>query len=154
MSAREMTDKLVEAVESNRFGFIVVNYANPDMVGHTGDLNAAVKAIETTDECLGRLEEAVRKVNGILFVTADHGNAEFMRDVRTRQPHTSHTHSLVPTVLVNGPASIGALKNGRLADIAPTLVTLMGLKKPVEMTGQSLLVEAAADAQAQQRASA
>lgn len=154
MSARELTDKLVEAVESNRFGFIVVNYANPDMVGHSGDLNAAVKAIEVTDECLGRLEEAVRKVNGILFITADHGNAEFMRDTRTRQPHTSHTHSLVPTVLVNGPAKISALKNGRLADIAPTLVTLMGLKKPLEMTGQSLLVEAAADAQAQQRASA
>jgi len=154
MSAREMTDKLVAAVESNKFGFIVVNYANPDMVGHTGDLNAAVKAIEVTDECLGRLEEAVKKVNGILFITADHGNAEFMRDAKTRQPHTSHTHSLVPTLLVNGPADAGGLKNGRLADIAPTLVSLMGLKKPIEMTGANLLVSKAASAQAQQRASA
>ena len=154
MSAREMTDKLVAAVESKKFGFVVVNYANPDMVGHTGDLNAAVKAIEVTDECLGRLEEAVKKVNGILFVTADHGNAEFMRDMKTKQPHTSHTHSLVPAILVNGPADVGALKNGRLADIAPTLVSLMGIKKPVEMTGASLLVKRSASAEAHQRVSA
>jgi 2,3-bisphosphoglycerate-independent phosphoglycerate mutase len=150
-----MTDKLVEAVESNKFGFVVVNFANPDMVGHTGDLAAAIKAIETTDQCLGRLEAAVKKVNGILFITADHGNCEIMRDPKTGQPHTSHTHSLVPAILVNGPANITALKNGRLADIAPTLVTLMGLTKPAEMTGHSLLVEsAAASAQAERRASA
>ena len=154
MSARELTDKLVEAVESKKFGFVVVNFANPDMVGHTGDLNAAVKAIEVTDECLGRLVEAVKKVDGILFITADHGNAEFMRDVKTSQPHTSHTHSLVPTILVNGPADVGGLKNGRLADIAPTLVNLMGLKKPIEMTGTNLLVNKSASAQAQERASA
>jgi 2,3-bisphosphoglycerate-independent phosphoglycerate mutase len=155
MSAAEMTDKLVEAVESNKFGFVVVNFANPDMVGHTGDLAAAIKAIETTDQCLGRLEAAVKKVNGILFITADHGNCEIMRDPKTGQPHTSHTHSLVPAILVNGPANITALKNGRLADIAPTLVTLMGLTKPAEMTGHSLLVEsAAASAQAERRASA
>jgi 2,3-bisphosphoglycerate-independent phosphoglycerate mutase len=155
MSAAELTDKLVAAVDSNKFGFVVVNYANPDMVGHTGDMNAAIKAIETTDQCLGRLEAAVRKVNGILFVTADHGNCEIMRDPKTGQPHTSHTHSLVPAILVNGPATVSALKNGRLADIAPTLVTLMGLTKPVEMTGHSLLVEAAAaNAQAERRASA
>jgi len=155
MSAAELTDKLVEAVESNKFGFVVVNYANPDMVGHTGQLGAAIKAIETTDACLGRLEAAVRKVNGILFITADHGNAEMMRDPKTGQPHTSHTHNLVPTILVNGPPKVSSLKNGRLADIAPTLVTLMGLAKPVEMTGHSLLVEAAAaDAKAERRASA
>jgi 2,3-bisphosphoglycerate-independent phosphoglycerate mutase len=154
MSAAEMTDKLVEAIESKRFGFIVVNYANPDMVGHTGDLNAAIKAIEATDACLGRLEAAVKEANGILFITADHGNAEIMRDPKTGQPHTSHTHNLVPAILVNGPKTVASLKNGRLADIAPTLVTLMGLTKPVEMTGHSLLVEAAADAKAQQRASA
>ena len=155
MSAAEVTDKLVEAIESNRFGFIVINYANPDMVGHTGDLQAAIKAVETTDVCLGRVEAALKKVNGIMFITADHGNCEFMRDVKTGQPHTSHTHSLVPTILVNGPKNVTALKNGRLADIAPTLLTLLGIPKPVEMTGHSLLVEAAATgAQAERRASA
>lgn len=154
MSAAELTDKLVGAVESNKYGFIVVNYANPDMVGHTGDLAAAVKAVETIDGCLERLEAAVKKVNGILFITADHGNCEFMRDVKTGQPHTSHTHSLVPAILVNGPKTVSALKNGRLADIAPTLLTLLGIKKPIEMTGHSLLVEATASAEAQRRASA
>ncbi|MGB8274316.1 MAG: 2,3-bisphosphoglycerate-independent phosphoglycerate mutase [Alphaproteobacteria bacterium] len=156
MSAAELTDRLVEAIEGGRFGFIVVNYANPDMVGHTGDLNAAVRAIETTDACVGRVEAAVKKMGGILFVTADHGNAEIMRDTKTGQPHTSHTHSLVPAVLVNGPARVTAMKNGRLADIAPSLLTLMGLKKPSEMTGHSLLVEesVAAHANAGQRASA
>lgn len=155
MSAAELTDKLVEAVESNKFGFVVVNYANPDMVGHTGDMAAAIKAIETTDVCLGRLEAAVKKMNGVLFITADHGNCEFMRDPKSGQPHTSHTHSLVPAILVNGPSNVTALKNGRLADIAPTLLSLMGIAKPVEMTGHTLLVEgAAAGAQAERRASA
>jgi 2,3-bisphosphoglycerate-independent phosphoglycerate mutase len=156
MSAAEVTDQLVAAIEGGRFGFIVVNYANPDMVGHTGDLAAAIKAIETTDTCLGRVEAAVKKVGGILFITADHGNAEFMRDPKSGQPHTSHTHSLVPAVLVNGPARVTGMKNGRLADIAPTLLVLLGLKKPAEMTGHSLLVEeaVAAHATAEQRASA
>jgi 2,3-bisphosphoglycerate-independent phosphoglycerate mutase len=156
MSAVEVTDNLVTAIESGRFGFIVVNYANPDMVGHTGDLAAAVKAVEMTDTCLGRVEAAVRKMGGILFVTADHGNCEFMRDPKTGQPHTSHTHSLVPAILVNGPARVTGMKNGRLADIAPTLLVLLGLKKPPEMTGHSLLVEEAAAAHAtpEQRVSA
>ena len=155
MAAVELTDALVEAVESGRFGFIVVNYANPDMVGHTGILSAAVKAIETIDACLGRLEAAANKAQGMLFITSDHGNAEIMRDPELGQPHTSHTYSTVPAVLVGGPEHVAALSDGRLADIAPTILTLLGLAPPPEMTGHCLLVEAAAsDAGAERRVSA
>jgi len=140
MSAPEVTDKLVEAIASGRFDFVVVNYANTDMVGHTGKLDAAIKAVETVDQCLGRLEPAVKAAGGVLLITADHGNAELMVDPETHQPHTAHTLDPVPAILVNGPPQITRLEHGRLADIAPTLLDLMGLPKPAEMTGRSLLV--------------
>lgn len=144
MSAPEVTDKVVAAVDSGQYDFILINYANPDMVGHTGVLEAAIKAVETVDAGLGRLEQAVRRQKGILLVTADHGNCELMRDPETSGPHTAHTLNPVPMVLVNGPADVTALENGRLADVAPTLLELMGLPQPAEMTGRSLLVRDAA----------
>ena len=140
MSAPEVTDRLVEAIAAGRFDFIVVNYANTDMVGHTGNLAAAIQAVETVDRCLGRLESAVKAAGGTLLITADHGNAEQMVDPETRQPHTAHTLNVVPAVLVNGPPAVTALAHGRLADVAPTLVELMALAPPAEMTGHSLLV--------------
>ncbi len=139
MSAPEVTDKVVEAVGSGRFDVIVLNYANTDMVGHTGDLAAATKAVETVDECLGRLSEAVEKAGGTLVITADHGNAEMMRDPETGEPHTAHTLNPVPFLIVNPPQAIAHVDNGRLADVAPTLLDIMGLPKPVAMTGHSLI---------------
>jgi 2,3-bisphosphoglycerate-independent phosphoglycerate mutase len=139
MSAREVTDKLVAAIESGKFDFILVNYANGDMVGHTGDLNAAIKAVKAVDECLGRLEKAVTTAGGTMLVTADHGNAEQMRDHVQNQPHTAHTVNLVPLIMVNPPAGIGHIHDGRLADIAPTVLELMGINIPKAMTGHSLL---------------
>jgi 2,3-bisphosphoglycerate-independent phosphoglycerate mutase len=139
MSAVELTDKLVAAVRSGTYDFIFVNYANPDMVGHTGILDAAIKAIATVDTCLGRLEDAVTDAGGALLITADHGNAETMTDPETGAPFTSHTTNDVPIVLVNGPAGIDALKSGRLADVAPTLLDLIGLPVPAQMTGRSLI---------------
>jgi 2,3-bisphosphoglycerate-independent phosphoglycerate mutase len=144
MSAPEVTDRLVEAIASGRFDLVVVNYANGDMVGHTGDLQAAIKAVETVDGCLGRLAEALRRAGGCMIITADHGNAEQMTDKKTGQAHTAHTMNRVPAILVNGPARVKALADGRLADIAPTLLDLMGLPQPAAMTGRSLL-RAAAD---------
>ena len=142
MSAFEVTDKLVEAVESRQFDFILVNYANTDMVGHTGDFAAAVQAVEAVDTCLGRLEAAVAKVGGVLLITADHGNAEMMRDDSTGQAHTAHTINLVPFIVVDGPAEVTRLaKGGKLADVAPTVLDLMGLPQPAEMTGHSLLIK-------------
>ena len=122
---------------------IVVNYANTDMVGHSGDLNATVKAVETVDRCLGRLAEAVTRAGGALLITADHGNAEMMRDPKTGQAHTAHTTNPVPLVLVNPPAGVGGLKEGKLADIAPTLLSLLGIAPPRSMTGRVLLDRAA-----------
>ncbi|MEI8394870.1 MAG: 2,3-bisphosphoglycerate-independent phosphoglycerate mutase [Rhodospirillaceae bacterium] len=142
MSAAEVTDRLLEALESSAFDLVVVNYANPDMVGHTGDLNAAMAAVATVDRCLDRLEQAVRHRNGVLLITADHGNCELMRDPETGGPHTAHTLDRVPVVLVNGAPEITGLRNGRLADVAPTLLTLLGLPQPVAMTGQSLISKA------------
>ena len=143
MSAAEVTDKLVAAIASNTFDFILVNYANTDMVGHTGDFAAAVKAVETVDACLGRVAAALAKVGGVMIITADHGNAEMMSDPATRQAHTAHTTNLVPIMLINGPADILRLApDGKLADVAPTILDLMGLPQPVEMTGHSLLVKA------------
>ena len=139
MSAAEVTDRLGEAIASVAFDFVFVNYANPDMVGHTGKLPAAIKAIATVDSCLGRLEQAVIEAGGTLLITADHGNAETMRDADSGEPCTSHTVNDVPVILVNGPADAGALSNGRLADVAPTLLGLMGLPRPEQMTGRSLL---------------
>ena len=140
MSAPEVTDELVAAVESGRFDLIVVNYANTDMVGHTGDIAAAIKAVEAVDACMGRLSDAVVEAGGAMLVTADHGNAEQMRDPATGAPHTAHTMNPVPSMLVGCPAGIGGLARGKLADIAPTLLALLGLPQPAAMTGRSLLV--------------
>ncbi|HJZ15452.1 MAG TPA: 2,3-bisphosphoglycerate-independent phosphoglycerate mutase [Stellaceae bacterium] len=139
MSAPEVTDKVVEAIRSGRFDAIVMNYANADMVGHTGRIDAATKAVETIDTCLGRLSEAVEQAGGTLVITADHGNAEMMRDRETGEPHTAHTLNPVPFVVVNPPAEIGHLENGRLSDIAPTLLDILGLTTPAAMTGHSLI---------------
>src|SRR5437763_4617192 len=140
MSAPEVTDKVVAAVRSGRFDVVVLNYANTDMVGHTGKLDAAMKAVETVDACLGRLAEAVEKAGGTLVITADHGNAEMMRDPDTGEPHTAHTLNPVPFVIVNPPGAVARVENGRLADVAPTLLDLVGLPKPAAMTGLSLIV--------------
>lgn len=142
MSAVEVTDRLVAAIESGKYDAIICNYANPDMVGHTGVFEAAVKAIETVDRCLGRIEAAVREAGGEILVTADHGNAEKMRTPATKmergQPHTAHTTNPVPLVYV-GDRPLELANSGTLADIAPTLLMLMGLEPPREMSGRSLV---------------
>jgi 2,3-bisphosphoglycerate-independent phosphoglycerate mutase len=137
MSAPQLTDKAVEAIESGKYDLIVLNYANPDMVGHTGSLPAAIKAVEAVDRGLGRLAEAIEKVGGALLVTADHGNCEMMRDPETDGPHTAHTTNPVPVLLLG--AGNATLVEGRLADVAPTVLELMAVPKPAEMTGTSLL---------------
>lgn len=137
MSAPELTAKAVEAIDSGRYDLVVLNFANADMVGHTGVLAAAIKAVETVDAGLGAIADAVQRAGGALLVTADHGNAELMVDQLTGKPHTAHTTNPVPLMLIGGQA--GALADGRLADISPTLLALMGLEQPAEMTGRSLL---------------
>jgi 2,3-bisphosphoglycerate-independent phosphoglycerate mutase len=137
MAAGEVTERLVRAIRSD-YDLIVVNYANPDMVGHTGSLEAAVRAVETVDAGLGEALAAIEAVGGAMIVTADHGNCEVMIDPATGGPHTAHTLSPVPVVLVGGPAD-ARLRDGRLADLAPTLLQLMGLEQPPEMTGRSLI---------------
>jgi 2,3-bisphosphoglycerate-independent phosphoglycerate mutase len=137
MSANELTDKAVSAIESGKFDLIVLNFANPDMVGHTGVLEAAVRAVETVDTGLGRIAEAIGRAGGALLATADHGNCEMMRDPVTGGPHTAHTTNPVPVMLAGIPGA--RLHDGRLADLAPTLLGLMGLGQPSEMTGTSLL---------------
>lgn len=139
MSAYEVTDKLVEAINAGTFDVIIVNYANGDMVGHTGVMSAAVKAVEAVDTCVGRVVEATLKQGGALLITADHGNAERMVDEETGAPYTAHTNTPVKAVLVGAPDNITGLKDGKLADVAPTLLDLMGLEQPTEMTGHSLL---------------
>jgi 2,3-bisphosphoglycerate-independent phosphoglycerate mutase len=152
MSAYDVTDRLIEAINSGKFDFILVNYANTDMVGHTGDLDAATRAVEAVDACLGRVADAVVKQGGALLITADHGNAEMMMDPATGQPHTAHTTNPVPVMLINGggPGRNAplALHNGKLADVAPTLLELMGIEPPREMTGHSL-IESPAQGRAQ-----
>jgi 2,3-bisphosphoglycerate-independent phosphoglycerate mutase len=138
MSAPELTAKAVEAIRSGKYDLIVLNYANPDMVGHTGSLTAAIKAVETVDAGLGRIASAIEIAGGVLLVTADHGNCELMRDPDTGGPHTAHTTNPVPLVLF-GARNRQLLAEGRLADIAPTLLELMELPKPKEMTGVSML---------------
>jgi len=140
MSAPEVTDKVVAAIGSGHFDVVVLNYANTDMVGHTGHLDAAITAVETVDRCLGRLTTAVEAAGGTLVITADHGNAEMMRDPKTGEPHTAHTLNPVPFVIVNPPGAIARVENGRLADVAPTLLDILGLPKPAAMTGHSLIV--------------
>jgi 2,3-bisphosphoglycerate-independent phosphoglycerate mutase len=139
MSAHEVTDRVVAAIEGGAFDFIVLNYANPDMVGHTGSLPAAVRAIEAIDDCLGRLFGAVESARGFVLLTADHGNCETMADPDAQGPHTAHSLERVPVMLVNGPESVKKLREGKLADVAPTLLALMGLPKPVEMDGEGLI---------------
>lgn len=138
MSAYEVTDKLVEAINSDTFDVIIVNYANGDMVGHTGVMEAAIQAVEAIDTCLGRVVEAVKAKDGVVFVTADHGNAERMKDETTGAPYTAHTNTPVKAVLVNA-HDVKGLKDGRLSDVAPTLLDIMDLPQPTEMTGHSLL---------------
>jgi 2,3-bisphosphoglycerate-independent phosphoglycerate mutase len=142
MSAYQVTDKLEEAILSGKYDLIVCNYANPDMVGHTGVMSAAVKAVDTIDECLGRLVAALAKVNGVMLLTADHGNIEMMKDPHTHEPYTAHTTLDVPVIAFGAPAG-ATLRNGRLADVAPTMLALMGLPQPAVMTGHSLLVKGA-----------
>jgi 2,3-bisphosphoglycerate-independent phosphoglycerate mutase len=137
MSAPELTAKAVEAINSGKYDLIILNYANPDMVGHTGSLPAAIKAVETVDTGLGQIADAIEKAGGALLATADHGNCEMLRDPKTGGPHTSHTTGPVP-VMVMGGGNV-TLHDGRLADIAPTLLELMDLPKPAEMTGTSLI---------------
>ncbi|HKS88206.1 MAG TPA: 2,3-bisphosphoglycerate-independent phosphoglycerate mutase [Stellaceae bacterium] len=139
MSAPEVTDKVVAAIRSGHFDVVVLNYANTDMVGHSGDLAAAIAAVETVDACLGRLAAAVEAAGGTLVITADHGNAETMRDPATGEPHTAHTLNPVPFIVVNPPGVVARVENGRLADVAPTLLAILGLPQPKAMTGHSLI---------------
>ncbi len=147
MSAPDVIAKLEEAIASGTYDLIVVNFANPDMVGHTGIMAAAILAVDEIDECLGRLREAVEKAGGVLLVTADHGNIEVMKDPVTHQPHTAHTTLDVPILAVNAPPGT-KLVNGRLADVAPTLLDLMGLPASPEMTGHSLVEKQPAESAA------
>lgn len=139
MSAYQVCDGLVEAIGSGKYDVIIVNFANPDMVGHTGIEDAAIKAVETVDECVGRTVEAIKKANGQMFICADHGNAEQLVDYQTGDPFTAHTTNPVPFILVNYDPAYTLRENGCLADIAPTLIEMMGMEQPKEMTGKSLL---------------
>ena len=141
MSALEVSEKLNEAIREKKHDVIIVNFANPDMVGHTGVIDAAVKAIETVDACVGSAVEALKEADGVMFICADHGNAEQMINTATGQPHTAHTTNPVPFILVNHDAGVGLKDGGRLCDIIPTLLDIMGLEQPKEMTGESLLVK-------------
>ncbi|GAB2633359.1 MULTISPECIES: 2,3-bisphosphoglycerate-independent phosphoglycerate mutase [Psychrobacter] len=141
MSAPEVTDKLVEAIESGQYDVLVVNYANGDMVGHTGVFDAAVKAVEALDVCVGRIESAVKAAGGDMLITADHGNCEQMQDYESGQVHTQHTTEHVPLIYV-GTQKLQVRRGGKLSDVAPTILALMNVDAPTEMTGESLLVSA------------
>ena len=141
MSAYEVCDKLVGAIKSENYDVIVINFANPDMVGHTGVQEAAIKAVEAVDECVGKAVEALKEVDGQMFICADHGNAEQLIDEETGEPFTAHTTNPVPFILVNADPAYKLREGGCLADIAPTLIELMGMQQPAEMTGKSLLVK-------------
>ena len=140
MSAPQVCDKLVEAIGSDKYDVIIINFANPDMVGHTGVESAAIAAVEAVDACVGRAVEAIKNVGGVMFICADHGNAEQLLDYETGAPFTAHTTNPVPFILVNADENLGLREGGCLADIAPTLIEIMGLEQPKEMTGKSLLV--------------
>ena len=141
MSAYTVCDKLVEAIKSGKYDVIIINFANPDMVGHTGVEAAAIKAVEAVDECVGKAVDAVLSVNGILFICADHGNAEQLVDYETGAPFTAHTTNQVPFILVNYDKNYTLRDGGCLADIVPTLIETMGMTQPKEMTGKSLLIK-------------
>ncbi|HXV10293.1 MAG TPA: 2,3-bisphosphoglycerate-independent phosphoglycerate mutase, partial [Burkholderiales bacterium] len=137
MSAYEVTEKLVAAIKSRRYDAIICNFANADMVGHTGNLAAATRAIEMLDECIGRTVEAMQEIGGEVLITADHGNAETMRDPATKQAHTAHTLNVVPLLYIGRKARVA--DRGALQDVAPTLLAMMGLPQPPEMTGKALI---------------
>ncbi|MCI8637557.1 MAG: 2,3-bisphosphoglycerate-independent phosphoglycerate mutase, partial [Clostridia bacterium] len=139
MSAYEVTEKVLEAIKNDKYDCIILNYANTDMVGHTGSLEAAIKAVETVDECVGKVVELVEEKQGNLLITADHGNAEQMIDYTTGEPHTAHTTNPVPLILVTTNETLKLRPGGKLADLAPTMLDLMNIEKPKEMTGESLL---------------
>ena len=141
MSAYKVCDGLVDAIKSDQYDVIIVNFANPDMVGHTGVEQAAIQAIEAVDECVGRVVDAIREADGQMFICADHGNAEQLIDYDTKQPFTAHTINPVPFILVNYDDNYTLREGGCLADIAPTLIEMMGMTQPEEMTGKSLLIK-------------
>ena len=141
MSAYEVCDKLCEAIKSDKYDVIIINFANPDMVGHTGVEEAAIKAVEAVDECVGKAVEALKSVDGTMFICADHGNAEQLVDYETGAPFTAHTTNQVPFILVNYDPAYTLAEGGCLADIVPTLIEIMGKQQPVEMTGKSLLIK-------------
>ena len=139
MSAYEVTEKVLEAIKSDKYDSIILNYANTDMVGHTGSLTAAIKAVEAVDECVGKVVKLVEEKQGDMLITADHGNAEQMIDYKTGEPHTAHTVNPVPLILVTSDKKLKLKSGGKLADLAPTMLDLMKLEKPEEMAGNSLL---------------
>ena len=141
MSAYEVTDKVVDALENDKYDVVILNFANTDMVGHTGSLEAAIKAVEAVDECVGKIVKVIEEKKGNLIITADHGNAEQMIDYKTGEPHTAHTTNPVPIILVSANPKYKLKENGKLADLAPTMLDLMGIEQPKEMTGESLLVK-------------
>ncbi len=141
MSAPQVCDGLVDAIRSGKYDVIIINFANGDMVGHTGVEAAAVKAVEVVDECVGRAVEAVKENGGIMFLCADHGNCDMMVDYETGDPFTAHTTNPVPFILINADPKWGLAEDGRLCDIVPTMIQLMGYEQPEEMTGHSLLIE-------------
>ena len=140
MSAYEVTEKVCEALNNDRYDVVILNFANTDMVGHTGSLPAAIKAVETVDECVGKIVKIIEEKQGNLIITADHGNAEQMIDYKTGEPHTAHTTNPVPIILVTPDKELKLKTGGKLADLAPTMLELMNLEKPAEMTGESLLI--------------
>ncbi len=141
MSAYEVADKVVEAITGGKYDVVITNFANPDMVGHTGVEPAAIQALEAVDVCIGKVVEALKSVDGTMFICADHGNAEQMVDYETRAPFTAHTTNEVPFLLVNYDPAYTLREGGCLADIVPTLIEIMGKEKPAEMTGKSLLIK-------------
>lgn len=141
MSAKEVTEKLNENISSGKYDLIIVNYANSDMVGHTGVIDAAIKAIEVLDSCIGEVVETIIKNDAQMFICADHGNSDQLIDYKTGEPFTAHTTNPVPFILINCKEAKALKENGKLADIAPTLLDMMDLDKPKEMTGESLLIK-------------
>jgi 2,3-bisphosphoglycerate-independent phosphoglycerate mutase len=139
MSAREVTQEVLSRIATNTYDLVVLNFANMDMVGHTGVLEAAIKACETLDGCIGQIVDAVQEKGGVILITADHGNAEKMLE-KEGAVHTAHTHSPVRLILVDDSRQQARLKTGKLGDIAPTILQIMGIEKPPQMTGESLLV--------------
>jgi 2,3-bisphosphoglycerate-independent phosphoglycerate mutase len=139
MSAEGVKNGVINAINSDKFDLIVINFANPDMVGHTGIMEAAIKAIEAVDKCVGEIVDLVKKKDGVIFITADHGNAEKMFDEESGQPYTAHTTNLVPFIMIGNEVGGFKLSDGSLSDIAPTILQVMELKQPKEMSGHSLL---------------